>query len=453
MKKLLLLFTALLSLGVTARAGEQFTWRNFYFKELSYEKREAAITGYIVPTGDMNIPTQALNTRTSRVYSIVAIGSKCFYNCNISYPDIPNTVTSIGASAFAECRFLQRVSIPNSVTEIGSSAFAGCTKLTSVIIPNSVTRIENNTFDGCTRLTSVIIPTSVTEIGDLAFNECTSLTKIFVRSITPPICGPGSFDNVPDTATVYIPHGSLKAYSEAEGWRNFTGLHEMEAFDINIDKKLLWLAVDNQESIIASGNTEGAKWTTSASSIANVDAGGVVKAVSPGTATISLSATDSYGFEYIKSCTVNVMKATFEMPEDGIAIGKVNTITAKVNCPKTEASYYWTLTKAGESSISTEADTYSFPTTVGVNWTIDESACGEYDLSLHITPAGYDKELVFAHPTIKIESAGVEDIEADSDNSPAEYFNLNGVHVKADALAPGLYIKRQGSKASKVLVK
>lgn len=39
------------------------------------------------------------------------------------------------------------------------------------------------------------------------------------------------------------------------------------------------------------------------------------------------------------------------------------------------------------------------------------------------------------------------------ENAPVEYFNLSGMKVNADQLTPGLYIKRQGSKAKKVLVK
>ncbi len=52
-----------------------------------------------------------------------------------------------------------------------------------------------------------------------------------------------------------------------------------------------------------------------------------------------------------------------------------------------------------------------------------------------------------------VESAGIEGIEADGSNAPAEFFNLNGARVNGDALIPGLYIKHQGSKTSKVLVK
>ena len=47
--------------------------------------------------------------------------------------------------------------IPNSVTSIGDTAFLGCSKLTSVVIPNSVTSIGSSTFSGCSGLTSIIV--------------------------------------------------------------------------------------------------------------------------------------------------------------------------------------------------------------------------------------------------------------------------------------------------------
>ena len=50
---------------------------------------------------------------------------------------IPDSVTTIGYSAFAYCSNLTSVTIGDSVTTIGSSAFAYCTKLTDVYYTGS----------------------------------------------------------------------------------------------------------------------------------------------------------------------------------------------------------------------------------------------------------------------------------------------------------------------------
>ncbi len=49
------------------------------------------------------------------------------------------------------------------------------------------------------------------------------------------------------------------------------------------------------------------------------------------------------------------------------------------------------------------------------------------------------------------EAAGVAEIEIAGDNAPVEYFNLQGVRVTEPA-AGGLYIRRQGDKATKVIL-
>jgi hypothetical protein len=115
--------------------------------------------------------------------SVTSIGNTAFQGCSgLTSMTIPNSVTSIGDEVFRECSGLTSVTIPNSVTSIGFAAFYYCPSLTSLTIPNSVTSIGNHAFQGCGNLTSVTIGSSVTSIGSDAFDYCSSLISIKVES-------------------------------------------------------------------------------------------------------------------------------------------------------------------------------------------------------------------------------------------------------------------------------
>ena len=140
---------------------------------------------------------------------------------------IPNSVTSIGNSAFADCSGLISIEIPNSVTSIDNYAFTRCSGLTSIEIPNSVTSIGNYAFHKCSGLTSIEIPNSVNSIGECAVARCSGLTSIKVFAETPPSLGYDAFYNVSKSILVYVPCGSLEAYQNAVGWKSFTNIIEM----------------------------------------------------------------------------------------------------------------------------------------------------------------------------------------------------------------------------------
>lgn len=102
------------------------------------------------------------------------------YKESINSIEIKDGVTSIGNSAFKECKSLTSATIPNSVNSIGEKAFLFCENLSNITIPNNVTSIGVSAFHGCLSLSSITIPAGVNSIGKFAFCNCQGLSAIDV---------------------------------------------------------------------------------------------------------------------------------------------------------------------------------------------------------------------------------------------------------------------------------
>ncbi|TGX79958.1 leucine-rich repeat domain-containing protein [Muribaculum intestinale] len=165
--------------------------------------------------------------------SVTSIDNNAFYKCSgLTSVTIPNSVTSIGQRVFENCSGLTSVTIGNSVTSIGYYAFDGCYGLTSVTIPNSVTTIVQSAFSNCRGLTSVTIGNSVTSIGKYAFSGCSKLTSIYCQGTKPPRENPRESivfsEAILKECTLYVPIGCQAAYEAVDPWRNFWNIEEMD---------------------------------------------------------------------------------------------------------------------------------------------------------------------------------------------------------------------------------
>ena len=102
---------------------------------------------------------------------------------------IPDTVTSIGSSAFANCGSLTSIAIPDSVRSIGSFSFSLCSSLTDVTFGNGLVLLGEMAFDGCGSLTAAyfegdapMVPSSwISDAGPVTFPPFYEPAIIFYR--------------------------------------------------------------------------------------------------------------------------------------------------------------------------------------------------------------------------------------------------------------------------------
>jgi len=84
---------------------------------------------------------------------------------------IPNSVISIGHSAFSGCKSITNITIPNSVISIGSWAFSGCKSITNITIPENRILIGTDAFKGTSIESEILKNFSYTDTAIQKFEE------------------------------------------------------------------------------------------------------------------------------------------------------------------------------------------------------------------------------------------------------------------------------------------
>ena len=139
------------------------------------------------------------------------IGAESFMNSSLREVDLFDSVTTIGARAFANCAQLETLTLPDSLTTIGEGALDGLTGLKKLVIkcdpslipagafanmPNlSEVTVESGAvpahmFEG-SGVTALTLGTGVTEIGEKAFAD-TALNAAELTNVT--AIGAGAFE-------------------------------------------------------------------------------------------------------------------------------------------------------------------------------------------------------------------------------------------------------------------
>lgn len=197
--------------------------------------------------------------------SVEALGATSFSGVNgLTTIDLPDGVKSIGENAFWSDISLTKITLSKSVINLGDGPFVGCSNVSSCVIDpenpvydsrnncNAIIETATNTLVqgfGTTVIPEEVvkiaplafmyqdmnyieIPANVKEIGPAAFRYANNLTTVVSRIKKPFPLGTNVFDGSNmETATLYVPFGTKKAYSTTAGWGSFPKIVEMEPTD------------------------------------------------------------------------------------------------------------------------------------------------------------------------------------------------------------------------------
>ena len=141
------------------------------------------------------------------------------------------TVKGFGSSK------LSSVKLPQSLKTIGNSAFYGCSKLKEIEIPNGIETIKSDAFGSC-GLSSVVIPTSVKKIEFLAFEYNRSLMEVFFLGSEKPEIGSNVFYSCHSALTLYVPN--KEAYGNARNMVQYVSFPTSTYTYTGMAPKLEW---------------------------------------------------------------------------------------------------------------------------------------------------------------------------------------------------------------------
>lgn len=211
---------------------------NDYINSVSWSKYKSQFVNTCI-FSDETYTYQVLLDEDSKV------SVKALLNSEITEVNIPNSVTNpydklnYAVTAIADGCFkgnttISSVTLPNTLHTIGTSAFDGCSNLTDLELNLGLKVIGYRAFTATGLKDTLNIPGSVDSIGLTAFAKCFNVEVIRVYSTVPPTVPTitHDFDNIffvdKNTssklynAPIIVPCGSMETYRNANYWKDLS---------------------------------------------------------------------------------------------------------------------------------------------------------------------------------------------------------------------------------------
>ena len=299
--------------------------------------------------------------------------------------------------------------------EIGGYAFENCSSLKKVDLTgcSGLTNIEGYAFSGCSSMTTLNLPSSISTIGEKAFGGCKALANLTVPTATPPTAASDAFYQVSNyNCLLVIPAGKTvrNAYVVADAWGAFIDVEKNKGIDVTVEEVV---------------NAEGEE----------VECGYV-----------------TYDRDYSQEQDDNASAKSFKSPQ------RRKLLADETIVPETKVTGIDGHIENGLSLYIPEGGMVSFLIVANDGYKVESVLYGEDDVTSQLVNGVFTTPAVNANTTLKVKFAEdtVTEIEKvivnedETDSTEVEYYNLQGVRVMNPT--KGMYIKRQGSRSTKVIL-
>ena len=115
--------------------------------------------------------------------NVVTVGKQTFQACkSLKKITIRKGIKTLKDMCFSGCEALSEVVFEEGtqLKTIERSCFNGCASLTDIEIPDTVTSVEAYAFAGCDALRGAKLSNQMTKICEYTFGDCKSLTKVYI---------------------------------------------------------------------------------------------------------------------------------------------------------------------------------------------------------------------------------------------------------------------------------
>ncbi len=141
---------------------------------LTYDEYE----DYVIVTGINKTPDEIIIPETLGGKEVKAISDGAFRSMGwVLEISVPDTVVSIGESAFYGSVSCKKISLSDNLYEIGAYAFYGAGKVEKIRLPLGLEIIGGYAFADCTKLEGISIPKGASFIGGGAFQNTKWLSE------------------------------------------------------------------------------------------------------------------------------------------------------------------------------------------------------------------------------------------------------------------------------------